>query len=121
MSKKSKNQDSVAHASAISSRKITSFEERSSHIFSSIDKLEKLKPESSLYQDKALPASKALHSATSSTKHETEDFRNRESIFKLSEHEESGWPPSNKLKPHRLYFVCAFHVHQRSSRNHGRI
>ena len=99
MSKKSKDQDSVVHASDSSSRKITSFEERSSHIFASIDKLEKLKPQSSLYQEKALPASQSLHAASSSTKHDTEGFRNRESIFKLSEHEETGWPPPNKLKP----------------------
>ena len=24
---------------------------------------------------------------------------------------------ANNLKPHRLYFVCAFHVYQRSLRN----
>lgn len=99
MSKNCKNQEPVQDTSENSSMKNLSFEERSSHVFSSIDKLEKLKPDSSLYQQKSSSTSQPLHTVPSTTKHETEEFRNRESIFKLSEREESGWPPPNKLKP----------------------
>lgn len=98
MSKNCKNQEPVQDTSGNSSMKKLSFEERSSHIFSSIDKLENLKTDSSLYQQKISSASQSLQTVPRTTKNETEDFRNRESIFKLSEREESGWPPPNKLK-----------------------
>lgn len=99
MSKNCKNQEPAQNTSENSSRKSLSFEERSNQIFSSIDKLEKLKPDSSLYQQKASSDSQSLREVPSTTKHETDEFRNRESIFKLSEREESGWPPPNKLNP----------------------
>lgn len=99
MSKNCKHQEPAQDTSENSSRKSSSFEERSNNIFSSIDKLEKLKPDSSLYQQKASSANESLRAVPSTTKDETDEFRNRESIFKLSEREESGWPPPNKLKP----------------------
>jgi len=74
-----------------------SFEERSRNVFSSLDECSKLTPQSSLYQKKSHNNHQS-NSSSSASKRETEDFRNRESIFKLSEREESGWPPSNKLK-----------------------
>ena len=79
------------------SGKNSSFEERSRSLFSSLDECTKLTPQSSLYQKKSQNNERSNDSSRASRR-DTEDFRNRESIFKLSEREESGWPPSNKLK-----------------------
>jgi len=78
-------------------QKNSSFEERSRSLFSSLDECTKLTPQSSLYQKKSHNNERSNDSSRASRR-DTEDFRNRESIFKLSEREESGWPPSNKLK-----------------------
>ena len=99
MSKNCNNQEPAPNTSENRSRKSLSFEERSNSIFSSIDKLEKLKPDSSLYQKTPSSDSQSLRDVPSERQRDTDEFRNRESIFKLSEREESGWPPPNKLKP----------------------
>ena len=100
MSNRNKNLEISEGSSKSDSAKNTTFVERSRHVFSSIDELGKLKPESSLYQDRKKPASHSTDSnSRTNRQNETEDFRNRESIFKLSEREESGWPPSSKFKP----------------------
>lgn len=100
MSKTSQIQEIPKGTSKNDSGNNPTFVERSRQVFSSIDELGKLKPESSLYQEKSLADSQSsTASSRTNRQHETEDFRNRESIFKLSEREESGWPPSNKLKP----------------------
>jgi hypothetical protein len=103
MSKDSKKHTTLLNVSSGSgpdSKCSSAFTERSRHVFASIDELGKLKPESSLYQGKLSPGSQSLDTSRNA-KRETEDFRNRESIFKLSEREESGWPPSNKDRPSR--------------------
>ena len=74
-----------------------SFEERSRNVFSSLDECSKFNPQSSLFQ-KNLPSNQRSNASSNVNRNDTEDFRNRESIFKLSEREESGWPPSSKLK-----------------------
>jgi len=103
MSKDSKRQTESLQASSRSgpdSKCSSTFTERSLHVFASIDELGKLKPESSLYQGKSPPASQSLDTShNAKIRVETEGFRNRESIFKLSEREELGWPPSNKARP----------------------
>ena len=92
----SKNTDELKLPSTESGKNL-SFEERSRNLFSSLDECTKLTPQSSLYQKKLHNTDRPGDSSRPSRR-DTEDFRNRESIFKLSEHEESGWPPSNKLK-----------------------
>ena len=88
-------------SSAKSTVSNSSFIERSHHVFSSIDELSKLNPESTLFQESRSQASKLKDRPISGSKNkraETEVFRNRESIFKLSEREESGWPSTNKKR-----------------------
>ena len=97
MSKNCKNQQSSGRISESNSGKL-SFEERSRNVFSSIDEAEKLTPESSLYQKQLSTSNNSMHVSTRVNSDETEAFRNRESIFKLSDREESGWPPSNRFK-----------------------
>ena len=98
MSNYSKKTESLQASSRSTPKSSSSnFTERSRDVFASIDELGKLKPESSLYQGKQLPASQSLDVHRNVNRRlETEEFRNRESIFKLSEREESGWPPSYK-------------------------
>merc|ERR1712020_659744 len=79
-------------------QKSSSFAERSRDLFSCLDGLEKLKPGSSLYQETPATVSQSLDTTTPRLQTETESFRNRESIYKLTEREESGWPPSKQLK-----------------------
>lgn len=77
--------------------KSLSFEERSRNVFSSLDECSKINPQSSLFQ-KTSSSNQRSNSSSNVNRNDTEDFRNRESIFKLSEREESGWPPPSKLK-----------------------
>merc|ERR1712226_1027102 len=62
---------------------------------------EKLKPGSSLHQETPAAVSESLDTTTPRIQTETESFRNRESIYKLPEREESGWPPPKQLKRNR--------------------
>ena len=70
------------------------FAERSRDVFAGLNELEKFKPGSSLHQETAAASEQPnqKHSIGRGQK-DTEHFRCRESIFKLSEREESGWPP----------------------------
>ena len=71
----------------------STFAQRSQNIFAEIDDLEKHNSGSTLQLTKS-PSNSANLASNSEGRKETESFRNRESIFKLSEREESGWPPS---------------------------
>lgn len=77
----------------------STFAQRSQNIFAEIDVLEKHNSGSTLELTKS--TSNSANSASSAEgREQTEVFRNRESIFKLSEREESGWPPSSRSKPY---------------------
>ena len=100
MSKTNQKQDILQSKSGVG-QKSSSFAERSRDVFSCLDGLEKLKPGSSLYQETPATVSQSLDTTTPRIQTETESFRNRESIYKLTEREESGWPPSKQLKRSR--------------------
>ena len=99
MSKTNQKQDMLQSKSGVG-QKSSSFAERSRDVFSCLDGLEKLKPGSSLHQETPATVSQSLDT-TPRIQTETESFRNRESIYKLTEREESGWPPSKQLKRSR--------------------
>ena len=77
----------------------SNFAQRSQNIFAEIDDLQKHNSGSALQLTKSTSNSANSQSSAEGRK-ETETFRNRESIFKLSEREESGWPPSSRNKPY---------------------
>ena len=105
MSKVTKDKETLfqlnAGTSDTSSNTPTNFVKRSRDVFAGIDDLGKLKPGSSLLQETTKFSDTRDSSVPSTVKtlKETEHYRNRESIFKLSEHEESGWPPAREEKP----------------------